>query len=138
MSLFPYSVLRAKKIKNVRIIENTEEVVESKNIKIDFDNQLKDITSKGLFMDNEDVTFVISNMNLFYRNNLATILLALNIRRYGEKFLSSPCYQGYFNYIARDKIKDEDDMRTFSSKLNFEIGCYNIKIQQIIDSMRNI
>ena len=87
-------------------------------------------------MDNEDIGFVISNMNAFYRNNLATILLTLNIRRYGDQFLSSQHYQTYFNHIARDKIKDEDDKRIFSSKLNFEIGCYHIKIQEIIDSMR--
>lgn len=137
MASFPYSVLRAKKVNRIRIIENTEEVVESKNIKVDFENQLKIITSEGLFMDNEDINFVISNMNVFYRNNLATILLTLNIRRYGDQFLSSLHYQVYFNYIARDKIKDEDDRRTFSSKLNFEIGCYHIKIQEVIDGMRS-
>ena len=134
---FPYSVLRAKKVKNLRIIESTEEIVYLKNIKTDFENQLDDIINKGLLIDSELINFVKSNINLFYRNNLAVILLTLNIKKYGNQFLSSQQYQSYFNYISRDKIKeeDEDDKRIFTSKLNFEIGCYNEKIQNIIDNI---
>lgn len=133
----PYSVLRHKKTKNVRIIEATEEVVDSKNIKIDFDNQLKDITSKNLYIEPIDIKFIIDNINLFYRNNLAVLLLAMNIRRYGDQFINSQYYESYFSYIARKDIKDEDERRAFSSKLSFEISCYSEKIQNIINSQSN-
>lgn len=132
MSTFPYSVLRAKKIKNARIVEAVEEIIDSKNIKIDFDNILDDIVSKGLYVHSEDSYFVTSNMNLFYRNNLAVILLTLNIRRHGDQFLSSNYYQAYFNYIARKELKDDEERKVFASKLDFQIRCYNEKIQNII------
>lgn len=143
MSSFPYSILRAKKVKNIRIIESTEEIIDSKNITLDFMNQIDSIIQNDLFINNDDVEFVTSHINFFYRNNLATIFLVLHIRRLGNVFLTSQEYQGYVNYISRKKIKDESDIATkikdendmilFRNKLNFQMGCYNDKIQQIIE-----
>lgn len=128
---FPYSVLRAKKEKKIRILDTGEDITESKNIRIDFQNQLDEITKKGLLVDNEDSIFVTNNMHLFYRNNLAVILLTLNIRKHGVDYLKTDSYQQYFNYIARKQL-DEEESKNFSSKLNFELKCYDEKIEKIL------
>lgn len=132
---FPFSVLRSKKEKQIRIYEESEETNETKNVKIDFENQLTDIIEKGLLVDNKDIIFITDNMNLFYRNNIAVLLLVLNIRRFGNDFITSSYYNGYIDYIARKTFKEEEKKDSFNRKLNFQMECYNKKIQNIIENI---
>lgn len=134
---FPFSVLRAKKEKQIRIFEDNDDSNETKNVKIDFENQLTEIIQKGLHVDNKDIIFITDNINLFYRNNIAVLLLVLNIRRFGDNFITSVYYHGFVEYIARKTFKDDEKKEAFIRKLNFQMQCYNKKIQSIIDNMSN-
>lgn len=127
MPLLPYSILKSKRAPYVRIIESTEENIESKIISIDFGKQIDEIIEAGLFVIQEHVHFVMSNINYFYRNNLAVIFLTLNIMRSGDSFISSIYYQPYINFIARKSTNE-----SFENKLKVEIKAYRTKIEKLL------
>lgn len=134
---FPYSVVRYRNEKIIRIVEQNEEIVESKNIQLDFENQLKDIVDKGLFIKPEHVTFLMNNMVIFYRNNIAVLLLTMNLMEEGDNFVNGPHYRSYIEYILRKKIDDDkkidDEKRElFNQKLSIQIKTYEKKISNIL------
>lgn len=127
----PYSVLKSKRKPHVKIIESFDEISDSKNITVDFNKQINDIIESNLYILPEHIQFISSNINYFYRNNLAILFLTLNIMKSGEAFISSMYYQSFVSYIARKDIK-EDKIDTFNIKLNVEIKAYKIKIERLM------
>lgn len=131
MSLLPYSVLKSKRKPHTRIIESTDEIIESKNMRVDFDKQISDVIQSGLFISPEYIEFIERNISYFYRNNLAVLFLTLNIMKSGDAFISSMYYQPFIDYIARKDFKDEK-LDTFYMKLKIEIKAYKIKIERLM------
>uniref|UniRef100_A0A6C0BDR7 Uncharacterized protein n=1 Tax=viral metagenome TaxID=1070528 RepID=A0A6C0BDR7_9ZZZZ len=129
----PFSVLNSKREKPIRIQEEKFEIIESKDVSGEFERQLEDILTKGLeIVDYADVTFVKERMNNFYRNNIAVLLLTLNLRR-NNSFIYTESYLKFVDYIKRGVIHEGKDS-DFISKLNFQIQCYNEKIESILSS----
>ena len=127
----PFSVLNTKKEKPLRIQEKRNEFSEPKSIQTDFDKQIEDVLSKGLpVIDQTDISFIRNYMNRFYRNNVAVLLLTLNIKR-DNSFLYHAGFTAYKEYISRGVISKDSDA-DFTRKLSHEIMCYNQKIDFII------
>lgn len=128
---FPYSVIRSKNEKIVRIVEQTEEITESKNIQLDFENQIKDVIDKGLYIKPDHITFLMNNMVTFYRNNIAVLLLTMNLMEEGDNFVNTSHYKSYIEYILRKKT-DEEKKELFNQKLSIQIKTYEKKIMTVL------
>ena len=129
----PFSVLNSKKNKPVRIHDLQKDNLESKSIVLDVDSQIDLFLKSGIIINNmEDIVFIKHNIAHFYKNNIAVLLLTLIFRR-DQSFLYNPNYDEFVKYISRGVIPIEK-YEEFKRKLNFEIQCYNEKIDNIIKS----
>lgn len=134
---FPYSVMRSRNEKIVRIVEQNDDIVETKNIQLDFENQIKDVANKGLFIKPEHITFLMNNIVKFYRNNVAVLLLTMNLMEEGDSFVNTNYYISYIDYIFRKKENDEkrednEKKELFNQKLSIQIKIYRRKINTIL------
>ena len=134
---FPYSVMRSRNEKIVRIVEQNDDIVETKNIQLDFENQIKDVANKGLFIKPEHITFLMNNIVKFYRNNVAVLLLTINLMEEGDSFVNTNYYISYIDYIFRKKENDEkrednEKKELFNQKLSIQIKIYRRKINTIL------
>lgn len=134
---FPYSVMRSRNEKIVRIVEQNDDIIETKNIQLDFENQIKDVANKGLFIKPEHITFLMNNIVKFYRNNVAVLLLTMNLMEEGDSFVNTNYYISYIDYIFRKKENDEkrednEKKELFNQKLSIQIKIYRRKINTIL------
>jgi hypothetical protein len=132
--MLPYSVLKSKRKPHIRIIETTDENIDSKNMIADFGKQFEDIENAKLAVEPNHAHFVLSNISYFYRNNLAIIFLTMNIMSSGESFISSMYYPHFIDYITKNNSNYEKN-DTFLSKLNIEIKAYRIKIERLMQRL---
>lgn len=142
---FPFSVLNSKREKKIRIIDVSREISNEKDLSREFDVQLNKIID-FMYIDPNDINFIMSNKNKFYRNNLAVLFLTLamiNDQHY--IYTNNESYKKFLYYIYRindngegddNNIKSnliiEEDLE-FQNKLFFEIECYREKIMKILN-----
>lgn len=136
--ILPFSVLKSKRVKYVRILEEQDINNESRNRQADFEKNLLDVTSIGLYILPEHEMFIRNYISYFYRNNLAVLFLALNII-HDNNFVNSQYYQPFVNFIQRRQLNDRGDKQdkqdVFGAKLNVELRAYTKKIQSLMSRL---
>lgn len=132
-SVLPFSVLKSKRKKFVRIVEEQDTGNESRLRQADYDKNILEVTNAGLFIHNEHVHFITKYIYYFYRNNLAVLFLALNIL-HDPNFIHSIYYKPFIEYIQRRHLTEDkqDKQDMFDYKLRIELHAYTKKIQTLM------
>lgn len=131
--ILPFSVLKSKRVKYVRIIEDQDTVLESRNRQVDFEKNMSDVMSSGIYVLQEHEMFIRNYISIFYRNNLAVLFLTLNLIR-DPNFANTQYYKPYIKLIQRHQLSEDkiDKQDLFESKLSLQISAYSKKIQSLM------
>ena len=130
-SILPFSVLKSKRVKQVRIINDQEIENDSKNRQADYEKNILDVVNSSLYIQPEHINFVRSYISYFYRNNLSMIFLAMNII-HDYNFVNSQYYRPFINYIQRRQTSESDKQENFEIKFDVQLKAYIKKIQNLM------
>ena len=132
-SVLPYSVLKSRRKKFVRIIEEQDVAVENRLRQADYDKNIEDLMKAGLTIYPEHNYFVSRYIYYFFRNNLAVLFLAINIL-HNPKFEQTNEYKTFVDYIQRRTLGDDkyEKQDMFEHKLKIQLFAYTKKIQNLM------
>lgn len=132
-SVLPFSVLKSKRVRHVKIIEEPEVTTTSHLRQADYDKNLIEVTGSGLYVLNEHIHFVTRYIYYFYRNNLAVLFLTLNIM-HDPNFVNTQFYKPYVDYIQRRQYSEEKQEKheLVIIKLNVQIKAYMKKVENLM------
>lgn len=140
-NILPYSVVKSKRTKHIRIYEDTNIAYDSKNREIDYEKQIEEISKAGI-SDGHELNLISNFIEHFSRNNIAVLLLAFKVYKHGEDFYQTEQYKLFFDYIYRKSSKTEISSKksevikvnNFESRLKFQVSVYIKKIKKLIDN----
>lgn len=132
-SVLPFSVLKSKRTKHIRIIDDQVNNNDSPYRPADYEKNIQDLIAANLYIIPEHIFFINKYMYFFYRNNLAVLLLALNILHDGN-FVNTQYYRSYVEYIQRRQLGEDkaDKQEMFDYKFNVQMNAYIMKIQNLM------
>lgn len=132
---FPFSVLRMKKQKHIKIISNKKDTYGNRNLENEFNKHLNEIISNGLYFTQSQVNFLREKKEKFYHNNIAILLLSMNLISNNNFKNDMPDeYKAYKDYISRINSKQNTGhgkAETFDNKLDISIEAYTKKINSV-------
>lgn len=133
-SILPFSVLNSKRKKYVRITQETEASNNTKVRQADYQKTLNDFLEKNLYVKSDHINFISNNIDIFYRNNLTVLFLALNIL-HNPEFINTDEYRKYIDSIQVTKVEGTNrhfKADLFEKRLNVQIQAYTIKIKNVM------